>query len=160
MNKICLITIFIFTTISSFAQLIEPNKRNRSLFVSGSTGISSTRDFAASFEFGTWGIKKPTSYSITFDAVKNIDEASTFSYWIGIKPYYTFYESGMMSYMVYFAPKVRVNNGFDLLIENGLSMNATISNRTIIGTGLAFQSGKNYTLTPSVSIGLVYMLQK
>lgn len=129
-------------------------------FVSVSGMANSFRQPGLSFELGRWGITSPFSWSVVQDV--NFDpNLKNPTYWTGLKAYFTFYEKGSFSYMLYFSPKVSWGNLEDkFLIEEGLCFNYSASNNVILSTGFSFQSGQTFNLVPGVYGGLVFLLSK
>lgn len=167
MKKVILVISLLFLNILTYGQVVsspdmeiqEPLLQNsRVLYASIGTGMDIHKNLDLGAEFGIWGIKKKTSYSLTFDAVRDLKSSDVFAYWGGVKTYYTLFDNGKSNLMIYIAPKFELHY-FDWLIENGFNFNYVLSDIFMLGSTLAFQSSNGYLFTPSFSIGLVILLQ-
>jgi hypothetical protein len=109
-----------------------------------------------SAEAGSWGTTSNTSYGGTFDVVPNSD--GSVGYWVGAKLYYTVHAEERLCYMVYVAPKGRLDQKQGLL-EYGFNPNYTLSPRTLLSVTLGQQVYASSASTFG-SLGVIYFLRK
>lgn len=163
MRKINIIAITAFLMLAFNVTLSAQNQltTGRRPFVYLGSGYANTNTLLSGFsgELGVWGTTKVTSYSVTFDVV-NQPSVNT-SYWVGIKPYFTAFDNGKISYMLYFQPKFNVNNeGLNIkerLIEVGFNPNYTVSNNVLLGLTFGGQIDKTNAFYPFVGIGFIIL---
>lgn len=132
MKKLTTIIALMLITISASAQLTE----GRRPFAFLGSSADPMNNYALSFEAGVWGTAKATSYSITYDRM--VSSTGTGSNWVGIKPYFTIFDNGEISYMLYTSPKINVESG-ERMIEFGFNPNYTVSNNLLFGVTLGNQ---------------------
>ncbi len=128
-------------------------------FVYVGTGYSTTNNTGFSGEMGFWGTSKATSYSLTIDIMNNVDPST--NYMVGLKPYFTAFDNGKISYMLYFQPKFNMNSdGLHLnnrVIEIGFNPNYTVNNNILLGLTFGGQLVPSGTFNPFLSCGFVFL---
>ncbi len=139
----------------------NPTPSKHDAFIFGGAGWTPNRDLTYSGEVGIWGNTSVTSFSTTFDATHNVSKGAdpSFTYWVGIKAYYTVYSTAKISYMVYGKEALQINNSSNSLLEVGFNPNYTLSSHFLLGVTLGNQSlpGSEWNLFSS--LGLVYLIK-
>lgn len=156
MKKVLITLVMSIITMTTFAQTESPKHRP---FVYGGLGWTPSQDLSYSVEAGTWGITSPTSFSATFDATRNVSAPSKLDYWVGAKAYYTVYSVPTICYMVYVAPKMKLDGSNTTLIEYGFNPNYTLNDDLLLGVTLGNQSLAGSPMNMFVSAGFIYMFK-
>jgi hypothetical protein len=121
-------------------------------------GYSPTKDAALSAEIGYWGIVSSTSFSITYDVVKNLSSSDNeVSRLIGFKPYFTIFDNKEVSYMVYAMPKFDFNNFDNSVVEFGFNPNYKVGNNGLIAITIGNQLTKNSQWNMFLSSGYIVL---
>lgn len=141
--------LFAFQT---YAQEQQPFRRP---FVFGGVGYTPSKIASISLEAGYWGIASSTSFSLTYDAVKDLNQGTTVSHYVGFKPYFTVHDDAELSHMVYVMPKVNVNNLEDNLLEFGYNPNYKIGKDALISVTLGNQVLSNSQWNLFTSLGYI-----
>ena len=166
MKKLLLLIVgTLLWTASLFAQdkdHIQP--KLHSPFASYGMSWTPNSDLTYSGEVGTWGTKSPTSFSITFDAARNVLKGGTdtnplFTKWVGVKAYYTIFEREKICYMLYGKQAVQLNNTQTTLLEFGFNPNYTLSKHLLLGFTIGNQALQNSQWNLFSSLGVVYLFQ-
>lgn len=163
MKKITLMLIFAISSFASFSQITKGSLsegRRAFTYVGSNYCTTPNETILSGFsgELGFWGTTKATSYSLTFDVVNPV--GSSPSYWAGIKPYFTAFDNGKISYMLYAMPKFNVNDLSQKVIEVGFNPNYTVSNHVLFGLTIGGQySGvaSNSTFSPFLGVGFIIL---
>ena len=75
-------------------------REGRTFYVSAGLGTSEPPhpSYDAGLEIGLWGIKKPTTFGLTFDNVRQ-DTVAKGTHWLGLKSYITLFGTPNASFM-------------------------------------------------------------
>jgi hypothetical protein len=147
MKKLLFVLALLVTTTVLNAQKNVP-------FASVGGSVSYTGYLSTGFEVGKWGIESPVSYALTMYVTPKYSDV-----WVGIKPYWTVFDKGTFSSMVYAYPQVNVNKG-GMLIEEGIGINYAASKNVLLGYYVGMQHAKEFNVSPFVSVGVVYLVRK
>jgi hypothetical protein len=169
MKRLKLLFVGSFLTLTAFGQYkviaptdtIQPKKqcalvRGRALYIGLGVGSSTpphpSYDFGG--EIGFWGMSKPTTLALTFDAVRQ-DSLKKYSHWIGIKPYLTLFGTEQALFMVYIAPKIQTEDLKKVLLEIGINPVFNINKHVLFSFSVCNQVMKHSEWNFGGSIGLV-----
>jgi uncharacterized protein (DUF849 family) len=134
MKKIAIIAFMLFS-ITASAQQTKLTEGRRPFAFAGASS-DPMNNSSLSLEAGVWGMEKATSYSITFDHMRGSGMQSN---WIGIKPYFTIFDNGKISYMLYASPKFNLANFNEKIIEFGFNPNYVVSKNILFGVTMGNQ---------------------
>lgn len=164
-HLLLIVGLFLWAT-NSFAQTSskdQPPAARHSAFASYGMGWTANQDLTYSGEVGTWGTKSPTSFSITFDASRNVakghsDTNPLFTKWMGAKAYYTIPGGdSKLCYMLYVKEAVQLDSTSNSLTEFGFNPNYTLSNHLLLGVTIGNQTLANSPWNLFTSVGIVYL---
>jgi hypothetical protein len=137
--------------------LVITEEKGQKGYVSVSVGGNSYREGGVSIEAGKWGVHVPFSWGVVYDLNYGSD-FKTPSSWIGLKAYFTFYETERWCYMFSLAPKIAMSKGDNnTLVEGGLSFNYSLKDNFLLSTGVTLQSAQTYNLVPGLYGGVVIL---
>lgn len=169
MKKIKLLLAGIFLTLSVFGQekiLTDSTKqknqcaliKGRELYLGLSAGSSTPPhpSYDLGGEIGFWGISKPTTIALTFDAVRQ-DSVNKYSHWLGIKPYLTLFGTEKASFMVYLAPKIEMEDFTKVLLEIGINPVFNINKHILFSFSVCDQIMSHSNWNFGGSLGLVFI---
>ena len=156
MKKTIITLVLALTCLFATAQNhLTEGRRPFAYIGTGSAPSSPTILSGLSGEIGFWGTTKVTSYSLTLDITDyNLSKAET---WVGVKPYFTAFDNGKISYMLYFQPKFNTNNFNTRVIELGFNPNYTLNNNMLLGLTVGGQLDKSNEFSPFLGVGLVLL---
>jgi hypothetical protein len=142
-----------FFVLKSYAQETQPFRRP---FVYGGFGYTPSKISTISLEAGYWGITSTTSFSLTYDVVKDLNQDEwNLNHYVGIKPYFTVHDDVELSHMVYIMPKINVVDLDDILLEFGYNPNYKISKNDLISVTLGNQVSSTAQWSLFTSIGYI-----
>jgi uncharacterized protein (DUF849 family) len=151
MKKLAIIAFMLLSiTASAQTKLTE----GRKLFTSIGGSADPSNNTALSLEAGVWGMEKATSYSITFDHMRG---SGTQSNWIGIKPYFTIFDNGKISYMLYTSPKFNLTNFSERIIEFGFNPNYVVNKNILFGVTMGNQITSSSQWNMFIGAGFVFL---
>jgi hypothetical protein len=139
MRKLIILSLLGILSFSSYSQTKNSLVEGRRPFVFAGSSMDPSKNLSLSAEAGVWGISKATSYSLTFDAVTNTGVETPYTYWVGVKPYFTIFDNGKISYMLYVMPKFNTKDFSQNIIEFGFNPNYTINDNILLALTMGNQ---------------------
>jgi hypothetical protein len=88
MKKLIIISLLGILSLTSYSQTKSSLVEGRRPFVFVGSSMDPSKNLSISAEAGVWGMKKATSYSLTFNAVTNTGTETPYTYWVGVKPHF------------------------------------------------------------------------
>ena len=118
--------------------------------------IRNNEELCLILEAGYWGIVSSTSFSLTYDVVKDLNQGEwNLSHYVGIKPYFTIHDDDEFSHMVYVMLKINVVDLDDVLLEFGYNPNYKIGKDNLISVTLGNQVTSTTQWSLFTSVGYI-----
>lgn len=157
MKELIIISILGILPILSYSQTGNKLFDGRRPFLFMGTSTDPLKNLSLSGEIGVWGIQKSTSYSLTFDAVTNTGVETPYSYWVGVKPYFTIFDNGKISYMLYAMPKFNTRDFNQNIIEFGFNPNYTVNDNILFAVTAGNQVTSSSQWNMFFGIGFIFL---
>lgn len=160
MKRTLVLAVLLITVVTSFSQVPSTQTKAFDKYVAPSVGFTPNGDLTYELEAGLWGNSSPISLSVVYDLGKNVEQATKYGSYIGVKTYFSLSQAPKLQQYAYFAPKYKLDNTKTYLLEFGYNPCIVLSENSLLSLTVGNQVLRDSPWNLFASVGCVFILRK